>query len=134
MNDIPLNKYASILKQPYTKSRLHPRMPDSMRAVQFSPFAALSGHEEAIKKVCQYLEERQGPTEDEREILQYQLEKLQLLIHQKPLITISFIENGKPLNTQQLTANVKKLDEYNKLLIMNDGRKIPLECILSLDF
>lgn len=50
MNDIPLNKYASILKQPYTKSRLHPRMPDSMRAVQFSPLQPFQATRKLSKK------------------------------------------------------------------------------------
>lgn len=133
MKYISPDKYNSILKRSYTKSRRHPWMRESMRAAQFAPFAALSGHEEAIKKVCQYLDECQGPAEDERDILQHQLNKLQLLIHQKPLVRISFIEKDKSTNTQ-LTACVKRLDEYEKLLVMDNGRKIPLDCILTLEF
>lgn len=133
MKYIAPDKYAGILKRTYTKSRRHPWMRESMRAAQFAPFAALSGHEEAIKKVCQHLDEYQGPAEYEKEILQQQLNRLQLLIQQKPLVTITLIENGK-LHSTQITACVKRLDEYEKLLVMDNGCKIPLECILKMDF
>lgn len=42
-----MNDYDDIIDLPYPMST-HTRMPQSARAAQFAPFAALSGHNEAI--------------------------------------------------------------------------------------
>lgn len=41
------NKYDDIINLPRPESK-YPHMPRANRAAQFSPFAALTGHEEAI--------------------------------------------------------------------------------------
>ncbi len=38
--------YEDIIELPHHVSKRHPQMPMSDRAAQFSPFAALKGHEE----------------------------------------------------------------------------------------
>ena len=40
--------YSDIIKLPHFTSKQHPRMPLKDRAAQFSPFAALNGHEEVL--------------------------------------------------------------------------------------
>lgn len=44
------HKYDDIIELPHPTSKTHPRMPLSDRAAQFAPFAALTGHEEAIRE------------------------------------------------------------------------------------
>ena len=44
--------YADIIHLPHPASRKHPPMSMENRAAQFVPFAALSGHEEAIKQAA----------------------------------------------------------------------------------
>lgn len=39
-----LQKYGDIIELPHHVSSKHPQMPNSQRAAQFSPFAALTGH------------------------------------------------------------------------------------------
>lgn len=48
MNDEHGHKYDDIINLPHHVSARHPRMSLENRAAQFSPFAALTGHEEAI--------------------------------------------------------------------------------------
>lgn len=43
------NKYDDIINLPRPESK-YPHMPRANRAAQFSPFAALTGHEEAIRE------------------------------------------------------------------------------------
>jgi len=43
-------KYDDIINLPHHKSRNHPPMTMYNRAAQFAPFAALTGHGEAIEK------------------------------------------------------------------------------------
>lgn len=42
------NKYNDIINLPHYQSKKHPHMSIRDRAAQFAPFAALTGHEEAI--------------------------------------------------------------------------------------
>lgn len=59
------NKYDDIINLPRPESK-YPRMPRVNRAAQFSPFAALTGHEEAIQKTNTVLE-NQLRKEDSRD-------------------------------------------------------------------
>lgn len=46
------HKYDDIIALPHHISKRHPQMPALGRAAQFSPFAALSGHESAIRETA----------------------------------------------------------------------------------
>lgn len=46
-----MNDYSDIINLPHHVSNKHNHMSMSERAAQFSPFAALNGYEEAIRKV-----------------------------------------------------------------------------------
>jgi hypothetical protein len=46
------HKYDDIINLPHHISPKHPPMPISDRAAQFSPFAALTGHKEAIDETA----------------------------------------------------------------------------------
>lgn len=62
-----INKYADMLDMPVHKSTKHPPMDSLTRAAQFSPFAALTGYEDAIKKTQQRQIEREEERKYERE-------------------------------------------------------------------
>lgn len=51
-------KYDDLIDLPRPESR-YPRMPRANRAAQFAPFAALTGHEEAIRAAAQLTELRE---------------------------------------------------------------------------
>ncbi|WP_297568881.1 hypothetical protein [uncultured Anaerovibrio sp.] len=44
------DKYDDIINLPHPISKKHPPMPMDKRAAQFSPFAAVAGHKEAIQE------------------------------------------------------------------------------------
>ena len=46
----PAGRYDDIIDLPHPVSRKHPRMPLAARAAQFAPFAALTGHSDAIEE------------------------------------------------------------------------------------
>lgn len=50
-------RYDDIINMPHHRSKTHPHMPMADRAAQFSPFAALTGHDEAIKETARAAEE-----------------------------------------------------------------------------
>lgn len=45
-----MSDYSDIIDLEYVKSKRHPHMSILNRAAQFAPFAALTGHEEAIQE------------------------------------------------------------------------------------
>ncbi|MCF0166828.1 MAG: hypothetical protein HUJ89_06715 [Bacteroidales bacterium] len=52
-----MSRYDDIINLPHYEPKYHPRMPMEERAAQFAPFAALSGHDSAIKKTAERNEE-----------------------------------------------------------------------------
>ncbi len=52
------DKYADIINLPHHVSRKHPQMSMADRAAQFSPFAALTGHDAAIAEAASLTDER----------------------------------------------------------------------------
>ena len=53
-----MNKYDDIINHPHYEPKSHPRMSREMRAAQFAPYAALTGHAGAIKKTAKFAELR----------------------------------------------------------------------------
>ena len=54
-----MNKdYSDIIDLPHHVSRIHKQMPISDRAAQFSPFAALTGHSEAIYETARIIDQK----------------------------------------------------------------------------
>ncbi|MBQ8589034.1 MAG: hypothetical protein IJ486_01065 [Firmicutes bacterium] len=49
-------KYDDMLYMEHPTSKKHPRMAPEMRAAQFSPFAALTGYEDAVREMARKVE------------------------------------------------------------------------------
>lgn len=58
-NNVNNHEYDDIINLPNPTSRTHLRMPLYNRAAQFSPFAALTGYDAAIKETARLTEEEQ---------------------------------------------------------------------------
>ena len=63
------HKYDDIRMLVHHRSRVHPPMSLWDRAAQFSPFAALSGHEDAIRETARLTTERAELSESRKEEL-----------------------------------------------------------------
>ena len=59
------DSYEDIINLPHHQSTVHPRMSRGDRAAQFSPFAALTGHEAAIRKTAERVEQERDSRETE---------------------------------------------------------------------
>ena len=51
-----VGKYADIIGMPHHVSSKHPHMPVKDRAAQFAPFAALTGHEKAMRETAELMQ------------------------------------------------------------------------------
>ena len=55
-----MGKYEDIINLPHHVSKKHPQMSMHDRAAQFAPFAALSGHSEAIEETARLADRKIG--------------------------------------------------------------------------
>ena len=124
------NAYNDIINLPHPVSKNHPQMPLRDRAAQFAPFAALTGHDAAIKETARLTDERLELSE---EAIAQLNEKINIIrnnigIEQKVSITY-FIPDAKKAGGSYVTCSgiVKKIDEYEKTLWMEDGTVIAIE-------
>lgn len=58
MSEFDEKKYGEIINHPHYEPKKHPRMPMEMRAAQFAPYAALSGHGAAVRRTAKFAELR----------------------------------------------------------------------------
>ena len=131
----PKFPYEEILYKEYIPSKKHPRMPKEERASQFSPFQALTGYEDAIKETSRLTENEIYLTDDEKIILDEKLTKIENNIEQKVEITYFIKDKYKTGGLyKNIKDTIKKIDKYNKLIIMNNNEKIKVDNIVNIDF
>ena len=127
--------YDDILDLPHPTSKKHPRMSMAARAAQFAPFAALTGYGDAIKETARITDQQLELDENEKALLNEKLQLLRQHLPGKPKITITyFVPDTKKAggSYQTITGFVKKLQEYERRLIMTNGTIIPLDTIIEL--
>lgn len=131
INDI--HHYEDIIKIHYKKSNRHPPMSLNNRAAQFSPFAALAGHEQAINETARKTTPKIILDEDEQTLLNQKLAYL-LTLDQPEVVLTYFVKDEKKSGGRYVTIHgqIKKLTYDQQFLILVDKTKISLEDILDI--
>ena len=130
------HRYDDIIDLPHHVSRKHPQMPLMDRAAQFAPFAALTGHEAAIKETARLTEEEIELDENSKELLDFRLQQLQEHISECPEVTVTYFcpdEKKAGGAYETVTGKVKKVDAYAGELVFTDGRRVELKSIVELE-
>lgn len=102
------------------------------RAAQFSPFAALTGHEEAIDETARLTDTFTEPDEDEKQILDAKIHILMDMIEEKPEVTVVYFrpDEKKSGGAYVSTAGyMKKIDILKREITMSDGTVIPADSV-----
>ena len=131
-----MGKYDDIISLPHPVSKTHPPMPRAERAAQFSSFAALTGYEEIVAESARLTEERAELDRDALEALDGALRALAAEIETRPEAELRyFVPDEKKAGGryETLRGRVKKIDEQASLLLLEDGKKIPLGNIVSIE-
>ena len=129
-------KYSDIIHLPRPVSEKHPRMPMLDRAAQFSPFAALTGYEEAIYETGRLTEEKTELGEEEKAILDRKQRLLLEKLYERPALTVTFfVPDEKKSGGRYVTktGNLKRIDLIQRWMLLTDGTKIPLEDVMSIE-
>lgn len=129
------NNYDDIIHLKHHVSKVHKQMSLENRAAQFAPFSALTGYDDIIKEMARITEERIELNEELKDILNKKLAIIQSKIESRPKVTITyFVPDSKKLGGkyQTITGNIRKIDDYNKIVILMNGMKIPLREIIDI--
>lgn len=129
-------QYEDIINFPHHVSTKHPHMKREDRAAQFSPFAALTGYEEAVKETARITDQKVELEEDATIRLNEKLAILNQYIQFQPKVTITYFQkdshkSGGSYITK--TACIKKIKEYERTIIFVDKSEIAIGDILEIE-
>lgn len=127
-----MTEYDDIIDLPRPKSK-HEPMPMSDRAAQFSPFAALTGYGDAIDETARLTDARIELSDEERAELDYKQQYLSTL--DSPMVTVTyFVPDSRKSGGAYVTHTgvLKRVDEVERMMVFNDGVRIPIVEIISI--
>ena len=130
-----MTDYEDIIHLPHPVSTRHGAMSNLDRAAQFAPFAALTGYDAELAETARLTTPRIELTESEEDRLNEIYRYLQAHIGEHPQVSITYFQpdlrksGGAYVN---VTAPVKRIDEYTQSLIFTTGETIPMPQILTI--
>lgn len=130
------DQYDDIINLPHHVSKTRPQMSMVDRAAQFSPFAALTGYDAAIKETGRLTDEKLNLSEEEKEALDRKQQILMEWLGDHPALTITFfVPDEKKSGGAYMTksGNLKKIDEFERVMLLTDGTKIPLDDVVEIE-
>lgn len=129
------NNYEDIIHLPHHVSTTHPQMDAMNRAAQFSPFAALTGYEDAISETGRITDSMMELTEDALRSLDERLAFMRDDHGQKEEYCFTvFVPDLKKEGGayKQKTGIVKRIDEINRVVILEDGTQLSIDAIIGI--
>ena len=138
--------YEDIVNLPHPQSGRHPQMPLESRAAQFAPFAALTGHNDAIAETARLTTAFAELSPDQQQTLSHKLNYILALTTNatstdiptspaSPSLQITYFKpDARKVGGAYvtITGTIKKIEETYDLLTLTDGTKIPLSSITDL--
>lgn len=128
--------YNDIIYLPHHVSPTRPQMSMRDRAAQFSPFAALTGYDAAIRETARLTQEKVELDEQELAVLD---RKFQLLLEQLgrcPQVTITwFVPDELKQGGRYLTITdvVKKVDAAARFVLLQNVGRICMDDIVEIE-
>ena len=127
--------YEDIVDLPHHVSRKHPQPTMADRAARFAPFAAITGYEEMVLEEARITDDRIELDENSKAALNEKLNMILEFIDEQSEVSITYFEPDKRKAGGAyvtVTGTVKRIDEYEHLVIMTDGKKINIDDIYNL--
>lgn len=129
------HQYSDIIHLPHQTSKRRPHMSISHRAAQFAPFAALTGHDMAVREVARLTTDKAELDESSIDILNVKLQILKEYLPHRPMVRITYFQpDEKKSGGAYVTTEgcMKKIDEYNNIVVMMQGIQIPISEIFDI--
>ena len=127
------HKYDDIIHMPHHVSARRQRMSMADRAAQFSPFAALTGYDAAVKETARLTDERIDLDEYEKNALDEKL-RIALKYPEAEISILYFKPDERKAGGAYISAagRIRKIDNYERAVILQDGLKIHIEDIIEI--
>ena len=129
-------KYDDIIDLPHPTSKKHPRMSRQNRAAQFSPFAALTGYDAAIRETARITEDRRELSEDAAVELNYKISLLQQEQAGVKKIKVIYFRQDTTKDGgayREEDGDFKRINSNEGILELTNGIQIPLEDIFKIE-
>ncbi len=130
-----LEAYADIIHLPHHVSTKRPQMAFKDRAAQFAPFAAVVGHESAVKEAARNTDQRRELDEMEKALIDDQLREIEVQLPTEFEVKVIYFQADEFKSGGEYIAKVgrvKKLDIYTREVLMIDGTSIVIDDILTI--
>lgn len=130
------DEYKDIINLPHHVSSKRPQMPMLDRAAQFSPFASLTGYDDAIHETGRLTDEKIDLSDEDKKTLDRKQQILSEKLSDHPALTITyFVPDAKKSGGAYVTkdGNLKKIDEFERWMMLTDGTKIPLDDVSDIE-
>ncbi len=128
--------YEDIIDLPHHVSEIRPQMSLADRAAQFSPFAALTGYDAAIRETGRLTCQKIDLDDDIRDELDRRQAFLSGIIDVRPEIEVTyFVADSAKEGGSYISAagKLRRIDFHERILIFTDGRKISMDDISAID-
>ena len=131
-----MDQYADIINLPHHVSEKRTPMSMIDRGAQFSPFAALTGYEAVIAESARRTEDCIQLSEGSISELDSQLQALRDRIRERPWAAYTCFQPDERKaggSYVRISGCLKKYDAQETCLILDQGEKIPIESIISIE-
>ena len=129
-------KYKDIINLPPHKSKTRKQMSMIDRAAQFSPFAALTGHDDAISETGRIVYEKTDLDENAKSVLNEKLQMISDFIDDSPVATVTYYKPDSRKKSGAFvsyTGNVIKIDINRRVIVFSDMSEIVIDDISEIE-
>lgn len=132
--DIDIAKYDEIINLPRHISKKRSNMPVENRAAQFAPFAAVVGHEAAVKESARLTDYRRELDETQKGAINDLLREIDASLPTTPVEILYFFPDIEKAGGEYIkkVGLVSKVDQYSRSVHMSDGTIIAIEEIFQI--
>lgn len=131
-----MDRYEDMINRNYTGIVSRRRMSLENRAAQFAPFAALTGHDDAINETARLTSERVSLSEEEQRNLSERLRCELAHIENRHSLTFTVFRQD-PMKTGgsyvRISGVIKKYEEYGRLIFLTNGKTVSMDDIIFID-
>lgn len=128
-------KYDDIINMKHHRSLKHPHMPTGDRAAQFAPFSPLAGHKNAINETARITDASVKLTQNSIDEINSKISYIKICgLDCKVAVTYFVRDKNKKGGAYIIVEDViKKVDEYKKIIVMDNDLVIDMNSIVDIN-
>lgn len=130
-------EYEDIVDLPHHVSLNRKRMSAHDRAAQFSPFAALTGHDAAIKETARRTDRRIELDENQKAMLDEKLWQIRANLEKHPKVVITYFKEDLLKEGgayEDISVTVRGIDISRRVFLTKEGFYISIDDIYAIEF